>query len=171
MNEPETWKLVFDGNYEISSHGNFRRATPGRRTHPGYVLKLLTLKIGYHIVNPVIDGKNKVTYIHHLVAEQFIGPCPDEMEINHKDGCKTNNHVSNLEYVTHKENMQHAHKTGLITRREKFTEDQVSQVRSLRNAGLSYSQIVKATGISIATCWNIVNRKASHAGLHQSSVG
>lgn len=46
--------------------------------------------------------------IHKLVAEAFLGNKPPKHEINHKDGNKSNNHASNLEYVTHKENIRHA---------------------------------------------------------------
>jgi hypothetical protein len=156
----EEWKPVFDGNYEISNHGRFRRAKAGRRTHAGKLLALTKLKIGYLIVQPVINGKNKSHYVHKLVAEQFLGPCPAGHEINHKDGNKANPHFSNLEYVTHLENMRHAHSRGLIKCHRTYSDRQVAKVRSLRNRGYSYSQIVKATGITIAYCWMIVNGKA-----------
>lgn len=44
--------------------------------------------------------------IHEIVADTFIGPRPEGMEIDHKDEDKSNNHVTNLEYVTHAENMR-----------------------------------------------------------------
>lgn len=47
--------------------------------------------------------------VHRLVAAKFIGPCPEGMEINHKDGNKENNHWTNLEYVTHAENIRKAY--------------------------------------------------------------
>ena len=45
--------------------------------------------------------------VHRLVAEAFIGPCPEDKEVNHKDLNKSNNHISNLEYVTRSENIKH----------------------------------------------------------------
>lgn len=153
----EEWRPVFGGDYEISSRGRFRRATPGRRTHAGRELTRTLLKIGYYIVQPVINGKNQKHYIHALVAEAFLGPRPENYDINHKDGIKTNNDVSNLEYVTHAENMRHANRTGLIRYRSVLPESTIEQIRSLRSDGLSYSRIAKATGVSIGWCWQVTN--------------
>lgn len=52
--------------------------------------------------------------VHRLVAAQYIGVCPDGMEINHKDGDKLNNHWTNLEYVTHSENTKRTYDLGRI---------------------------------------------------------
>lgn len=53
-------------------------------------------------------GVKRSVGMHRLVAAAFIGPCPDGLEVNHKDGDKKNNRVENLEYVTHRENILHA---------------------------------------------------------------
>ena len=66
---------------------------------------------GYYRVN--INGRGRD--VHRLVAEAFLGQPKPGFEVNHKDGNKLNNHVSNLEWVTHLENVQHAYRTGLIT--------------------------------------------------------
>lgn len=71
----------------------------------------------YKRIQIVINGKRKTFGIHRLVAMAFIGVPENyrEMDVNHKDGNKSNNHYSNLEWVTHKENMYHAKETGLVT--------------------------------------------------------
>lgn len=51
--------------------------------------------------------------VHILVAEAFLGTRPAKKEVNHRDGNRFNNHVNNLEWVSHSENMQHAAALGL----------------------------------------------------------
>lgn len=65
----------------------------------------------YRSVGLYWKGKQKRALVHRLVAQAFI-PNPDNKpEINHKDGDKSNNHVSNLEWCTRQENCQHYHAT------------------------------------------------------------
>ena len=70
-------------------------------------------KYGYLYVRLSIDGNSKHRTIHRLVAETFLPNKQNLPQINHKDGNKKNNKVSNLEWCTQKHNMQHAIKTGL----------------------------------------------------------
>lgn len=58
----------------------------------------------------------KAEYTHRLVAKAFIKNKDNKPCVNHKDGNKRNNHYSNLEWVTNKENMVHASKNNLINR-------------------------------------------------------
>ena len=61
-----------------------------------------------------INGRRRD--LHRIVAECFVPKPPGEgLEVNHKDGNKLNNHASNLEWVSHLENVRHAYRTGLIT--------------------------------------------------------
>lgn len=110
----EEWVLILDGLYEVSSLGRVRRAAPGRCTWVGRELKAQLIPNGYMHIMPVVDGKNRNAYVHQLVAEAFLGPCPDGYEVNHIDADKTNNRADNLEYVTRQGNVQHAIAHGLM---------------------------------------------------------
>lgn len=69
---------------------------------------------GYMRVNlSGADGKHVTVAVHRLVAEAHIGAVGPGFSVNHKDGNKKNNHVSNLEIVTMAENVTHSFKQGL----------------------------------------------------------
>ena len=84
---------------------------------------------GYPLVN-LTTGKGKRTLhtVHSLVAEAFIGNRPANHEINHKDGCKDNNHVNNLEYVIPSDNIRHAFETGLAPTTSNTIYDSIDDI-------------------------------------------
>ena len=87
--------------YKIDEEGNvFSRS--GRK------LKLQTSKKGYLSVKVIISGKTYRRPVHRLVADAFLPNPFDKPMVNHLDGVKTNNHISNLEWCTAKENSRHA---------------------------------------------------------------
>ena len=98
----EEWKPIkgFEDYYEVSNFGNVRSERK--------VLKQLKRRHGYLSVF-LYDRKGgyKQISVHRLVAEAFI-PNPNEYtEVNHIDECKTNNRADNLEWCSHKQNMNH----------------------------------------------------------------
>lgn len=156
------WRPWRDGAYEVSSDGRVRRAKPGRRTQVGRELSLILGAVGYFVVSPVTDGKNRRHYVHRMVAECFLGAGPPGAEVNHIDGVKTNNNVENLEYVTHAENMAHAGVTGILPSGErhpgaKVTDAQVREIRDRRATGESLPSIAKDYGIARSTACQIAN--------------
>lgn len=104
---------------------------------PWHSLKLRTDKAGYAFIGLWKDRKQVFRKVHRLVWDTFHGHPPVGLEINHIDGDKQNSSLSNLELVTHLENMQHAHRNGLIKNRArghrvhtcKLTEEQVLAIR------------------------------------------
>ena len=84
----------------------------------GIFPKIQNDKDGYRQVNIGINGEQFTIKVHRKVMETF-EPIDENRQVNHKDGNKANNRISNLEWVTPKENMEHALATGLITVKEK----------------------------------------------------
>lgn len=68
----------------------------------------------YRAVLLAKDGVKVRRTVHRLIALTWIGPEPNGMQVNHKNGNTTDNSVGNLEYVTPKENMDHAVRLGLM---------------------------------------------------------
>ena len=108
----ETWLPVpsYPKGYEVSSHGNVRSLYRGRRH-----LKPAVNRSGYQ--NVVLysdeDGKPKTQAVHRLVAIAFV-PNPNQLPwVNHIDGDKLNNSVSNLEWCSPSYNNKHAVVAGL----------------------------------------------------------
>ena len=100
---------------------------------------------GYRRVWLSKNGKGKAWYIHRLVAQAFLEKPESEqkLEVNHKDGNKSNNYVDNLEWVTHTENMAHALESGLIPERslpkvifqiDKDTGEIINEFKSIKEA-------------------------------------
>ena len=111
------WKPVkyFEDLYHISDCGKLKRIKGGRRTFAGKILRPYKNKRGYLTASLSRDDINTQTFIHTLVAQAFIGDRPKGMGINHKDANKTNNHITNLEYCTLEQNLDHARKLGLLS--------------------------------------------------------
>ena len=119
----EVWVDIkgYEGLYQISTMGNVKSLSRQVKHSNGglKVLKERMLKTrvnsttGYREVGLSKDGKQKFHHIHKLVAEAFIDNPHRLPVVNHIDGCKTNNDISNLEWVTCSENIRHALTNGL----------------------------------------------------------
>lgn len=109
----EKWKDIkgYEGLYQVSDRGNVA-SLDYRCTGARHLLSLGVLPIGYPVVVLCKDKKQKTAYVHRLVAEAFLEKPDGKCEVNHIDSCRSNNNVENLEWVTHSENMVHAHKAG-----------------------------------------------------------
>lgn len=110
----ELWREIpgYEGTYEVSNYGNVRSLNY-RGTHRVKNLQPVLGGRGYLMVGLCNDGKMRWEKIHRLVERLFI-PNPDNKpQVNHIDGVKTNNVVSNLEWATNGENQAHAYRHGL----------------------------------------------------------
>jgi hypothetical protein len=105
----EIWKDIegYEGLYQISSLGRVKSLKD--RWGKERIRKLKTGTNGYHFINLSKTGKVEVFMVHRLVAKAFI-PNPDNKpEVNHKDGSKQNNCVTNLEWATRSENEKYSY--------------------------------------------------------------
>jgi hypothetical protein len=93
-------------NYEVSSRGRIRNIERNNR-----LLKLATDEDGYHRISLRTNGQNKMARVHRLVAVAFCLNNKNKTCVDHIDGCKSNNKVENLRWVTSSENSMNVKKT------------------------------------------------------------
>lgn len=120
----EIWKPVpgFEGRYAVSNLGRvkslafkqrylLRNGEEAWRITQARELSQQTTNAGYRIVHLYADGARQAKTVHRLVLAAFMGDSP--LEVNHKDGNKTNNCLGNLEYTDSSSNKAHAVLAGL----------------------------------------------------------
>lgn len=112
----------------------------------------------YKTVTLCGNGYRKVEYIHRLVALAFI-PNPDNLpEVNHKDGDRFNNEVSNLEWASYSGNLKHAYETKLRVPKNKHSDELCHEICKRIMAGWTYRDIAESLGIERHTVKSIVQR-------------
>lgn len=128
----------YEGLYQISNYGRVKSLPKsdgnGKRER---ILKTDTSKlnstgVSYHRIS--LSAKGKVTRysVPQLVAQHFLEPDISRVSINHIDGNPSNNHYTNLEWCTCKENMQHAYQTGLSTHAQIIATQKASESNSVK---------------------------------------
>ena len=98
----EEWRgVVGCGSYEVSSEGRMRSS----RRSPRRPLSVWVNRDGYLVTWVINDeGRRLLRLVHRLVAEAFLGPCPDGHEVRHLDDNRVNDRLSNLAYGTSRDN-------------------------------------------------------------------
>lgn len=108
---------------------------------------------GYICVTVKYKGKSHYFNVHQVIAVagglNMVGKT-----INHMDGNKQNNSIFNLEVLTRKENLTHAHKEGLM-KNWKLTKDEVFQIKTLMAKGVTKTQIAKMFNVQTCTLRSI----------------
>ena len=150
----EIWKDIdgFNGFYQVSNLGEVRSRNGVR--------SLSFTKDGYVKVRLNCEGKDKTSRVHRLVAEAFIDNPNGYDTVNHIDGDKTNNKVSNLEWTDRSGQMNHAYRLGLKSSIEgtdnsqsKLSEDDVREIRR------TYVRQSKEFGtVALAKKYGVTNR-------------
>jgi hypothetical protein len=124
----------YEGKYSISQDGKIF-ASPSNKRPKGCVLRPWLIGNGYEMVMLYKSKKPKKYLVHRLVAETFIPNPLGLSEVNHKDGNRLNNSIDNLEWVSSKQNKQHAISMGLYSKLCSLTETDVREIRRLYASG------------------------------------
>lgn len=164
MNQ-EKWKPVagFSGFYEVSDHGRIRSrervSATGRRLKSKTVALVLNGNDSYLRVNlRDHQGTHTVKLVHRIVAETFIDNPSHKPEVNHKDGNKRNNHVTNLEWCTPSENQQHALKNGLRKLNSSSHSKRVGMFQENGELIRVFPSVAEAHRATQASIWSIYAR-------------
>lgn len=162
-------------NYAITTDGRVWRKPSisysgcnhaGKHSYAGRWLKVYGKKDGHLSVNLRYNGQHVSKCVHRLVLGAWVGPCPKGMECRHLDGNPRNNRLENLEWNTHKINMQDKIKHGVNTgprcescARSKLIEAEVKIIRYLRRVGFTLADIAWQFDVTRQNIYAIVHRK------------
>lgn len=161
----ENWLPIpgYEGRYCVSDQGNVMSMNFMRTGLPG-IMKFGVCR-GYLSVELQTGPVKKRFSVHKLVMLAFVGPRPDGLTINHKDGNKANNAPTNLEYVTPSENSKHSFRIGLQSNvgekhsRHKLTEDEVKTIILRLANGETPQQIVRDYNVNVTNIYHIRSGK------------
>lgn len=167
----EIWKDIkgYEGLYQVSNYGNVKSLNY-LRTGKERILKQGTRKGGYKRVALCNNGEMKFYLVHRLVAEVFLENPRNLPQVNHKDENSSNNHVSNLEWCTPKENSNYGTRNKRIGNAHKGEKHHQARKVQCINTGeifvtleeaAEWSGIKKASNIS-----RQIQSKRKSAGKH-----
>lgn len=127
-------------------------------------------KSGYLCVDIQENGKASKHYLHRLLAQTFI-PNPDNKRtVNHIDGNKLNNSLTNLEWSTDSENIKHAYNNGLNRSNKLIHDDDYANILDKFFCGNSLTSIVKDYPFSLTTFSTYVVAYVKENGLYDKYI-
>lgn len=161
MSEVEWKQLVDYPEYAASNEGYVMRLVDGVKYKQYEIVMPQQLANGYLTVQ--LYPSRDIKYIHRLVAEAFLGACPAEHEVHHKDGKKTNNALANLVYVSKQEHLKdnilkNSH-VGSSNPMAALTEEKVVLIKEALATGVPGKTVAELFNISIALVSMIKNGK------------
>lgn len=152
--DKSNWKDVegYEGFYKVNEDGRVFSVRADRELTPD------TDKEGYKLITFSVSGSVKKFRIHRLVAHAFINNPENYDIVNHIDGDKGNNVVSNLEWCNYSQNMLHAYNLGLAKARlgednihSKLTNNSADEIKEDILSGMRYDTIAEKHDISPST--------------------
>jgi hypothetical protein len=166
--EIEEWRSCHEF-YEVSNLGNIRsidragvRLNDSECVLKGRVLNQAINSNGYRIIKLYKNGTYITIAVHILVARAFVENADGKPEVNHKDLDKLNNNSTNLEWMTHEENMLHGSLALLLGSKNtnsKLKESDIVTIRKLIRDGSSMCSVGKMYGVDSSTISQIHHRK------------
>lgn len=155
----EIWKPIDNfENYSVSTYGIIRNNVTGK------ILKK-NIKEGYHCISLVNINKVKKCFkVHRLVALAFIDNLENKTDVNHKDKNKLNNNITNLEWMTRKENNIHRCKDTVIKQEAK--NKQIFRLDSTTNETLEEYNSIQDAGV-----WAKINGFTANEHNGRNSIG
>jgi hypothetical protein len=155
----EEWRDVVGApGYMVSDHGRVARKSGTRRTKYDRLLSGVVTMHGYRAVRLYVDGTNVRRPVHQLVVDAFIRPRDVGEVVDHIDGVKLNNHVSNLDITTAPENTRRASQNGLLT--YALRPELKAEIRRRAALGEPVKDIAAATGVSLGHTYTILKEKS-----------
>lgn len=164
--ENEIWKDIvgYEGMYQVSNFGRVKTLLGAdKKFNKKEAIIKLGNRNGYTNSHFYKDGKRVCLVTHRLVAMYFLPNPENKREVNHKNGVRNDNRVENLEWVTPKENIQHAIRTGLINHKgvknsmAKLNNEKVVEIKKRLRDGIPHKLICTEFGVARNTisCINI----------------
>ena len=162
----EKWKDVvgYEGHYEISDLGRVKST----KNNKELIMRTILQKSGYVQIK-LCNGKHESFTVHRLVADAFcLRKNKNKNEVNHKNGVKSDNAASNLEWCSRSDNQRHAYGSGLIvprrgegTHSSKLRAKDVISIREILQAGkVTQREIAEMFGVAAPTISLIKHGKA-----------
>jgi hypothetical protein len=154
ISEPsEVWAPVngYENAYYVSDLGKVYSLISNK------VLKQKT-RFGYQLVELYKSGKSRTQFVHRLVSVAFLFKKEGREFINHIDGNKQNNNVSNLEWCTTQENNIHAFKNGL--QKSKLSKEQIEEIRAKSPKRKEITDLAKKFSVHRSTVRDVAKNKS-----------
>lgn len=137
----------------------------GRVWRNGKEKKLSIGKVGYKVVNFSKNNKSNTFYLHRLLLDAFIGPCPDGCEALHANGDRLDNRLENLRWGTRAENVADALRHGTATvgsknAQAKLRSHDIGWIKDMNRLGFFAREIAPHFRVSETAIHRVISGKS-----------